>query len=210
MVFLAGVMPDSKITTSLIAMCVNTETIAYMITYGLSAAASTRVSNELGAGHPNRAKNSMAVSLKLSVLLAFLVVLALILGRRIWAQLFSYSPAIIQKFASMTPFLAISIILDSLQGVLSGVARGFGWQKFVFYVNLGTFYPIGIPIAYLIGFKLKLYAKGLWIGIISGLSCQAGALLLITKYAKWTKLNLHGYRDEESSSPVQLNVLIIK
>ncbi|KAJ7948670.1 Protein DETOXIFICATION [Quillaja saponaria] len=202
MVFLAGIMPNSKITTSLIAMCVNTETIAYMITYGLSAAASTRVSNELGAGHPNRAKNAMAVSLKLSVLLAFLVVLALTLGHSIWAQFFSGSPAIIQKFASMTPYLAISIILDSLQGVLSGVASGCGWQKLVVYVNLATFYPVGIPIAYLLGFKFKLYAKGLWIGIISGLSCQAVTLLLITNHAKWTKLNIHGYRDKESSSPV--------
>ncbi|KAJ0475456.1 putative multi antimicrobial extrusion protein [Helianthus annuus] len=39
LVLLAGVLPDSEITTSLIAMCVNTEAIAYMLTYGLSAAA---------------------------------------------------------------------------------------------------------------------------------------------------------------------------
>ncbi|MCI03756.1 MATE efflux family protein ALF5-like, partial [Trifolium medium] len=32
-------MPDAQITTSLIAICANTEFIAYMITYGLSAAA---------------------------------------------------------------------------------------------------------------------------------------------------------------------------
>ncbi|GMJ11439.1 ABERRANT LATERAL ROOT FORMATION 5 [Hibiscus trionum] len=70
LVFLAGLMPNPEITTSLIAICVNTENIAYMITYGLSAAASTRVSNELGAGNPDRAKQAMAVTLKLSVLLA--------------------------------------------------------------------------------------------------------------------------------------------
>ncbi|MFQ6664274.1 hypothetical protein Gotur_031449 [Gossypium turneri] len=39
LVLLAGLMPNSEVTTSLIAMCVNTESIAYMITYGLSAAA---------------------------------------------------------------------------------------------------------------------------------------------------------------------------
>ncbi|KAK9938054.1 hypothetical protein M0R45_014814 [Rubus argutus] len=82
LVLLAGLMPNSELTTSLIAMCVNTEAIAYMITYGLSAAASTRVSNELGAGNPDRAKNAMAVTLKLSVLLGFLVVL----GASTWSQ----------------------------------------------------------------------------------------------------------------------------
>ncbi|MFQ6661351.1 hypothetical protein Gotur_029541 [Gossypium turneri] len=39
LVLLAGLMPNSEVTTSLIAICVNTESIAYMITYGLSAAA---------------------------------------------------------------------------------------------------------------------------------------------------------------------------
>ncbi|XP_062015521.1 protein DETOXIFICATION 19-like [Rosa rugosa] len=190
LVLLAGLMPNSEQTTSLIAMCVNTETIAYMLTYGLSAAASTRVSNELGAGKPDRAKNAMAVTLKLSVLLGFLVVLVLALGHNIWAGFFSDSTAIIKEFASMTPFLAISIMLDSVQGVLSGVARGCGWQHLAVYVNLGTFYLIGVPIACLLGFKLTLYAKGLWIGLICGLSCQAGALMLITLRTKWTELDL--------------------
>ncbi|CAA2966618.1 MATE efflux family LAL5-like [Olea europaea subsp. europaea] len=50
---MAGLMPNSEVTTSLIAMCVNTEAVAYMFAYGLSAAASTRVSNELGVGNPD-------------------------------------------------------------------------------------------------------------------------------------------------------------
>ncbi|KAF5195847.1 Detoxification-like protein, partial [Thalictrum thalictroides] len=38
LVLLAGLMPNSENSTSLIAMCVNTEGISYMITYGFSAA----------------------------------------------------------------------------------------------------------------------------------------------------------------------------
>ncbi|XVF04244.1 hypothetical protein REPUB_Repub05bG0065800 [Reevesia pubescens] len=198
LVLLAGLMPNSEVTTSLIAMCVNTESIAYMITYGLSAAASTRVSNELGAGNLNGAKNAMAVTLKLSFLLALAVVLALAFGHNIWAGFFSNSSSIINKFASMTPLLLISITIDSFQGVLSGVARGSGWQLLAVWANLGTFYLIGMPIAGLLGFKFKLYAKGLWIGLICGLSCQAGALLLITLYRKWTKIELSQENNKET------------
>ncbi|GFS34655.1 MATE efflux family protein [Actinidia rufa] len=190
LVLLAGLMPDSEITTSLIAMCVNTEAIAYMLTYGLSAAASTRVSNELGAGNPDGAKHAMGVTLKLSLLLGLVVVLALGLGHNIWAGFFSDSSTIIKKFASLTPFLVVSILFDSFQGVLSGVARGCGWQHLAVYINLGTFYCIGMPIAILLGFKLKLYAQGLWVGLICGLCCQAGTLLLLTRLSKWTKLEL--------------------
>ncbi|XP_038685605.1 protein DETOXIFICATION 19-like isoform X1 [Tripterygium wilfordii] len=198
LVFLAGLMPNSEMTTSLVAMCVNTETIAYMLTYGLSAAASTRVSNELGAGNPSKAKSAMAVTLKLSVLLGLTVVLALALGHNIWAGLFSDSPAIVIEFASMTPLLAISITLDAVQGVLSGVARGCGWQHLAVYANLATFYLIGMPIASLLGLKLKLYAKGLWIGLISGLFCQTSTLVFITLSARWTKVDLSRDVDEET------------
>ncbi|CAK7327777.1 unnamed protein product [Dovyalis caffra] len=198
LVFLAGLMPGSEISTSLIAICVNTETVAYMLTYGLSAAASTRVSNELGAGNPDRAKRAVTVTLKLSLLLALVVVLALAFGHNIWAGLFSSSSTIIKKFASMAPFLAISIALDSVQGVLSGVARGCGWQQLAVYANLTTFYLIGMPIACVLGFKLKLYVKGLWIGLICGLCCQAGVLLMITVRTSWTKTDLSVTRDKEN------------
>ncbi|XP_044482838.1 protein DETOXIFICATION 19-like isoform X3 [Mangifera indica] len=202
LVFLAGLMPNSEQTTSLIAMCVNTETIAYMITYGLSAAASTRVSNELGAGNVSQAKNAMAVTLKLSIFLALIVVLALAFGHNIWASFFSDSSEIIKQFASLTPLLAISIMFDSVQGVLSGVARGCGWQHLAVWANLATFYFIGMPIAVLLGFKLKLHASGLWIGLICGLSSQASSLLLISMCRNWTKMAILASRETETPSLV--------
>ncbi|XWS35334.1 hypothetical protein CRYUN_Cryun21dG0117100 [Craigia yunnanensis] len=70
LVILAGLMPNPKLNSSLVAICLNIEAIAYMIAYGLSASSSIRVSNELGAGNPDRAKHAMAVALNLSFLLA--------------------------------------------------------------------------------------------------------------------------------------------
>ena len=81
---------------------------------------STRVSNELGADNPDKAKSAMFVSLILSGLLAVLVVVGLGFGHGLWARSFSDSSEIINSFASMTPLLALSIMLDALQGVLSG------------------------------------------------------------------------------------------
>ncbi|ESQ47471.1 hypothetical protein EUTSA_v10020644mg [Eutrema salsugineum] len=189
LVFLGGLMPNPEIATSLVAICVNTESISYMLTYGLSAAASTRVSNELGAGNVKGAKEATSVTVKLSLVLALGVVVALLIGHDGWVGLFSNSHVIKEEFATLRFFLAASITLDSIQGVLSGVARGCGWQRMVTVINLGTFYFIGMPIAAFCGFKLKLYAKGLWIGLICGIFCQCSSLLLMTIFRKWTKLN---------------------
>ncbi|KAJ0046675.1 hypothetical protein Pint_04598 [Pistacia integerrima] len=99
------------------------------------------LSNELGADYSNRAKNAMAVTLELSVILALLVGLALVFGHDIWDKLFTDSPEIIKKISSFTPFLAISISLDSVQGVLSG---------FVDWVDLRALQPSLILIDYIV------------------------------------------------------------
>ncbi|XP_020574092.1 protein DETOXIFICATION 18-like [Phalaenopsis equestris] len=185
LVLLAGTMPNSEKSTSLIAMCVNTESITYMITYGFSAAVSTRVSNEIGSGNIKGAKNAVVVTLKLSIFLAAAVVLLLNLGRDLWASFFSTNSEIIKQFGYLTPLLTMSILFDSAQGVLSGVARGCGWQYLAAWTNLVAFYLIGLPLAFLFGFKMKLYGKGLWIGLICGLFFQATTLLVMTLRTKW-------------------------
>ena len=81
---------------------------------------STRVSNEIGAGNIDRAKNAVAVTLKLSVFLGLSFILLLGFGHGLWASLFTGSAMIAAKFAAITPLLMISIVLDSTQGVLSG------------------------------------------------------------------------------------------
>ncbi|WRX28843.1 Multi antimicrobial extrusion protein - like 10 [Theobroma cacao] len=79
---------------------------------------------------------------------------------------------------------------EGLSSESFGVARGCGWEHLAVWANLGTFYFIGMPIACLLGFMLKLYDKGLWIGLICGLSCQASALLSITLFSKWAKIDV--------------------
>jgi multidrug resistance protein, MATE family len=126
---------------------------------------STRVSNEIGAGNVDRAKNAVSVTLKLSVFLAVSFVLLLVSGHRLWAGLFSGSETIVSEFAAITPFMMVSIVLDSAQGVLSGVARGCGWQHLAAVTNLVAFYFVGMPLAIFFAFKLKFYTKVLHISL---------------------------------------------
>ncbi|CAK9182994.1 unnamed protein product [Ilex paraguariensis] len=109
------------------------------------------------------------------------------------------SQVIIHKFASMTLLLLVSIMFDSVQGVLSGVARGCGWQHLAVCINLATFYFIGLPIACILGFKVKLHATGLWMDLICGLSCQAGGLLL-TQCTKWSRVEFS--KNSKRDNPV--------
>ncbi|KAG2601023.1 hypothetical protein PVAP13_5KG564700 [Panicum virgatum] len=157
----AGLLPNSTVSTSLIAICTSTETIAYMITYGFSACQVP--------------------------VLGISFVLFLALCHDLWASLYSGSAVIVSEFAAIAPLLIVSIVLDSAQGVLSGVSRGCGWQHLAALTNLVAFYFVGMPLAIFFAFRLK-YTKGLWAGLICGLVCQACSLLVITVRTKWSKI----------------------
>lgn len=98
------------------------------------------------------------MTLKLAVFLGVAIVLPLGFGHDLWAKLFSGSREMISAFAGMTCLFTVSKVLDSAQGVLSGVSRGCGWLHLAAWTNLVAFYVIGMPLAILFSFKLGFHA----------------------------------------------------
>jgi MATE family multidrug resistance protein len=47
------------------------------------------------------------------------------------------------------------MVLNSVQPVVTGVAIGGGWQGLVAYINLGCYYIFGLPLGFLLGYKLN-------------------------------------------------------
>ncbi|KAJ8545898.1 hypothetical protein K7X08_018481 [Anisodus acutangulus] len=69
---------------------------------------------------------------------------------------YSNDQQVVDYVAAIAPFLCLSIVTDSLQAVISGIARGSGWQIIGAYVNLGAFYLVGISIAAVLCFLVNL------------------------------------------------------
>ncbi|KAI9113832.1 hypothetical protein K1719_015083 [Acacia pycnantha] len=185
MVLLSGFLPNPKLQTSVLSICLNTTSVVWMIPFGLSGAVSTRVSNELGAGHPRTARLAVCVVLVMAIIEGILVGTVMILMRNIWGKAYSSEVEVVKYVATMFPIIAISHFLDGLQCVLSGTARGCGWQKIGAFVNLGSYYLVGIPSAVMLAFVLHIGGKGLWLGIICALLVQVLSLLIITIRADW-------------------------
>lgn len=66
-----------------------------------------------------------------------------------------------------------------------GVTRGSGWQQTGAYINLGSYYAAGIPIALLLSFVFNFGGKGLWIGLTIGSLVQFALLFLLTSFTNW-------------------------
>lgn len=73
LVILSGLLPNPKLETAALSVCLTTSSLMYMIPYGLGAATSTRVSNELGAAKPQAARRAVLVSLCVAILEGLIV-----------------------------------------------------------------------------------------------------------------------------------------
>ncbi|KAF7819934.1 protein DETOXIFICATION 16-like isoform X1 [Senna tora] len=184
-VLLSGLLPNPKLETSVLSICLNTSAIFWVIPLGLGAAISTRVSNELGAGNPRAARSAVYVVLIMAIIVGILVGAVMILIRNVWGYAYSNDEQVVQYVASMLPILAASNFVDGLQSVLTGTARGCGRQKTGAFVNLGSYYIIGIPSAMLFTFVWHIGGKGLWLGILCALVVQVSCLLTITIRTDW-------------------------
>ncbi|XP_043708447.1 protein DETOXIFICATION 33-like isoform X3 [Telopea speciosissima] len=146
-----------------------------------------RVSNELGAGKPRAAKFAILVVSATSISIG-LVCMALVLGTRdYFPYIFTNTAEVRKEVTKLSPLLAITVLLNSLQPVLSGVAIGAGWQALVAYINIGCYYIVGLPAGLLLGFKFGFGIEGIWGGMIGGIVLQTIVLTLVTSYTNWNK-----------------------
>ncbi|MFS7971702.1 putative multi antimicrobial extrusion protein [Helianthus anomalus] len=185
LVFMSGLLPNPKLETSMMSVSLTTSSVIFRIPYGFGSAVSTRVSNELGAGKPRAARLAARVMMFLAVTEGVLVSLFLISVRHIWGYLFTNEEEVVSYMSKVMPVLALSNFMDGIQGVLSGTARGCGWQKIGAAVNLGAYYIIGLPCSAILTFVFHYGGMGLWMGIISGSGLQAILLLVITMRTNW-------------------------
>lgn len=186
-VLLSGLLSNPKLETSVLSISLNTMWIVYMIPTGLSSAVSIRVSNELGAGHPLKARLSVFVVFIIAMAEGLIVAVTTVLIRHVWGYIYSNEEEVVKYVSTMMPLLAASDFMDGIQCVLSGAARGCGLQKICSYINLGAYYAVGIPCAILLAFVMNVGGKGLWIGIICALTVQVLVLVSVILNIDWDK-----------------------
>lgn len=120
---------------------------------------SVRVSNELGAGNAKAAKFSVVIVNIVSFLVAVVEAIVVLALRHVVSYAFTGGETVANAVSDLCPFLAVTLILNGIQPVLSGVAVGCGWQALVAYVNVGCYYVVGVPLGCLLGFKFNLGVK---------------------------------------------------
>ncbi|XP_031110341.1 protein DETOXIFICATION 14-like isoform X2 [Ipomoea triloba] len=184
-ILLSGLLPNPQLEASVLSICLMISSLHFFIPLSIGAGASTRISNELGAGNSEAARNVVRAVLVISILEAVIAITALLCSRRVLGYMFSNEKEVVDYIREMVPFVCLLVLTDCIQSVLSGVVRGNGNQHSGAYINLGSFYLVGLPVAAILGFVAHLNGKGLWIGLNIGATMQSILLARITCITDW-------------------------
>nr|XP_034906025.1 protein DETOXIFICATION 24-like isoform X2 [Populus alba]XP_034906026.1 protein DETOXIFICATION 24-like isoform X2 [Populus alba] len=187
LVLLAGYMKNATVAISAFSICLNINGWEFMVCLGFLGSSCVRISNELGRGNAKAAKFSIKVALVTSIVIGLIFwVLCMVFSREM-SYLFTSSEEIAESVYRLHVLLAFSMLLNSIYPVLTGVAVGAGVQSMVAFVNLGSYYAIGLPLGILLGYVAHLQVTGLWIGLLSGVVVQTLVLSYLTWKIDWNE-----------------------
>ncbi|XP_022768868.1 protein DETOXIFICATION 33 isoform X2 [Durio zibethinus] len=186
-VVITGRLPNPLIPVDAISICMNINGWDAMIAIGFNAAISVRVSNELGAGNAWLAKFGVLVVSITSVGIGVVCMIVVFATKDYFPYLFTNSNAVAEETTKLATLLGFTVLLNSLQPVLSGVAIGAGWQALVAYINIGCYYVVGLPAGILLGFTFGFGVMGIWSGMIGGIVLQTLILIVVTSLTNWNK-----------------------
>src|SRR5260221_3993918 len=157
-------------------IAINLATISYMTTSGLAAAATIRVSNEMGKKDFAMMRTVAFVLLSLAMSIMFLWGLLFILGKDFLPTLYVSDPEVIAIAAPLLIIAGFFQLSDGVQVVCLGALRGLHDVKIPSLFIFIAYWIIGLPLGYWLAFKMNLGAVGVWTGLLIGLTLTAGAM----------------------------------
>ncbi|XP_072960838.1 protein DETOXIFICATION 56-like [Typha angustifolia] len=185
LVLLTGRLPDAKRMVAVIAVVLNFDYLLYSGMLSLATCASTRVSNELGAGHAGLARRSAFVSVGTSSIAGVIGGLAMVGARSHWGFLFSHDREVVEGVKKMMLLMALIEVVNFPLAVCGGIVRGTARPWLGMYASLGGFYLVALPVAVALAFKVGLGLGGLLLGFLVGAVTSVAVLMVLVARMDW-------------------------
>ena len=159
--------------------------LAFMIPLGFSGVATVRIGNAFGRGDHSGLMRAAQTVLALGVGWGVVSAMLFVAAPGPLAALFldetrPDSAAVLASATVLLAFAAAFQLFDCLQAVAAGLLRGLKDTRTPLLIAVFSYWVVGMPAAWLLGFPAGLGGAGVWLGLALGLS--AAAVLLTIRF----------------------------
>ena len=153
--------------------------------WGMSNAAATLVGQNLGAGNPDRAAQSVMKTMKYNVIfMAFITVFTFSFGE--WLVGFFINDIQVKEIAvTAIRIISLGYIFYGVGMVMMNAFNGAGDTWTPTWINLFGFWMLQIPLGYLLAKYFELGPLGVFIAVPASETCISIASFLIFRRGKW-------------------------
>jgi MATE family multidrug resistance protein len=161
-------------------VAINVASVFFMIPLGLAMAITVRVGNAVGRDDARGVRYAGFCGIGLA-LVTQLVSATLMLGLpHAIAGLYTGNPRVIALAAQLLVLAGLFQFSDGIQVASNGALRGLKDTRVPMAITLFAYWGVGMPVGWWLAFPHGLGARGMWMGLIAGLS--VAAVLLFTRF----------------------------
>jgi MATE family, multidrug efflux pump len=179
--FVAVALAIGTLGTDVVAshqIAINVASVTFMVPLGIAMATTVRVGHAVGRGDREGVRGAGAAGLVLTLLAqGFSAILMLTIPERI-AALYTSDTAVIVLAAQLLVLAGFFQFSDGMQVAASGALRGLKDTRVPMVITTFAYWGVGMPVGWWLAFPLGFGARGMWMGLIAGLSMAAVLLTL--------------------------------
>jgi MATE family multidrug resistance protein len=172
---LMGVLGTTQMAAHQIA--INLASFTFMVPLGVSTATAVLVGHAIGAGDEDQARRSAIAGIFIGASFMCASALVFLVFPGALARSYTGDADVILLTVMLIPIAGVFQVFDGIQAVAAGVLRGVGDTHAPAIINVVGFWLIGLPVSWVLAFRLGGGAVGMWWGIVVGLAAVALILL---------------------------------
>ncbi len=153
--------------------------------WGLSNAAATLVGQNLGAGQPQRAEQSVWITGFFNMIFLALVSLVYILFNETLVRIFTAEPGVVAAGAECLRIMSYGYLIYAWGMVMLQAFNGAGDTITPTKINFFCFWLLEIPLAYLLAMELGVGEGGVYWAIVVAEAAAALAAIALFRRGKW-------------------------
>ncbi|HMM67050.1 MAG TPA: MATE family efflux transporter [Dokdonella sp.] len=179
--FVAVALAIGKLGTDIIAshqIAINIASVAFMVPLGIAMATTVRVGHARGRDDALGVRQAGAVGLALTLCMQVISATVLFTVPQRIASMYTSDAAVVALAAQLLTLAAIFQLSDGVQAASNGALRGLKDTRVPMLITGFAYWGVGMPVGWWLAFPSGLGARGMWMGLIAGLSVAAVLLTM--------------------------------